>query len=407
MRKVFFMLFVSLVIVSLASVSLAGEYRIVREKWDQNLHDLSTGKLTPTYKGEWIQSVNGIPPRAGERGRGEDGKEYVWVEAGAERRSAQPTQQISRPQVHPVPNVERRPANYVGQQRLAQPPIFSKADAVGRRPAALPVKVHSQSTRRLAPLHPAIVSYRLKKGETITTGTRDYTVEPSARKIMKATGITPGQDKRLPVGFPVAIPEKVLKPEYRDPLPKLKALYAEREQLVAEIEALRISGGLKDELIKAQRAKIAELDGEIIRLKAEAVQKDQEMVKKDQEIANLKSSPPSVVPATPAAPAVPTNPPVQQPVAPPTINPVPATPASPAVAPPATQTAPAVQQPAQPGVIPVRNPDGLSSNPGSIPTIGGTENIAKKSASDNWDDVLEKDFGIKAEGKAGSKLARK
>jgi len=40
-----------LAIVSSAGISLAGE--IIRESWDQSVRDLGTGKLTPTYKGEW------------------------------------------------------------------------------------------------------------------------------------------------------------------------------------------------------------------------------------------------------------------------------------------------------------------------------------------------------------------
>jgi hypothetical protein len=68
-----------LAIVSSAGISLAGE--IIRESWDQSVRDLGTGKLTPTYKGEWVKSVNGVPPRSGEKGMGEDGQEYHWVPA--------------------------------------------------------------------------------------------------------------------------------------------------------------------------------------------------------------------------------------------------------------------------------------------------------------------------------------
>jgi hypothetical protein len=165
-------------------------------------------------------------------------------------------------------------------------------------------------------------------------------------------------------------------------------LLAERGQYIAALKNEQKLNAKQAEMVNAQTVRIAELDEEIIRLKAENVQKDQE-------IANLKNSPAPVTPAV--------NP------APPVMNPVPAAPANPAVAPPATQTAPAVQQPAQPatpppGVFPVRNPDGLSSAPPNpIPVIGGTENVAKNkkaTTSDDWDKVLEEDFGIKAEDKS-------
>lgn len=298
---------------------IPAENKIIRESWDQSVRDLGTGELTPTYKGEWVYKVNGVSPRAGERGKGEDGREYVWVPAEQSDRMAR----IGSSPPDPKPGVERRPVNQANdfqQQQLPPPPVpgakpggklvaggdgmdyyvepgprgrsfklgptSQRPKQIGGPPTGMgfgpppdrragppppqqsglgnhnplgpnyrplhPDDYQRPRSSNRAPLHPNLVPYHLEEGETISNLDR-YTTKPATGAILRATGKTEQGARKMKVGEAARIPEKMLKPEYRDPLKKIDILLDEREVLLTRIKELEKGHGSSEQIRDLQR----------------------------------------------------------------------------------------------------------------------------------------------------------
>jgi hypothetical protein len=265
MKKILFFVFLAMAIVFLAGYSCPAEmintdknHYYARDHWQTKMPDGSTEQF-------WTHATN--DPSVAQKLNSATGN------VGKQNNSQAAS---------PRPGVERRYPQQAASRAKRSPPTLSRD------------KERVVGGVKIVPRRVPAVPYHLERGDTISRNVRPYTTRDSTNKILQATGKTVEQAKKMRVGDAVLVPEKELRPEFRNPLPKLKALYAEREQLIAEINALRETGGTKDELINAHKAKLLERNAEILRLTSL-------LKERDKEIASLKNSS-SPSPSTEQAP---------------------------------------------------------------------------------------------------------